>query len=144
MDNRRSISLNICSSIGKQIGKWVLIERNQSSYITSRLVDGSVWEQWVSQWNNTPESFGLLLYLLLMSPATTVFSANFSVSCQIPGERRKLNREITCTSCLNLYHLYLFDTNTCLYFLSFDYSRFLIVPGWKLRHLLRYFCYFIR
>ena len=68
----------------------------------------------VSQWNNTPETYGLLLYLLFMSPVMIVHSTVFSIVSNSSDSCTKLKRIVT------LNQLF-------FQFFSFDHSCFMSV-----------------
>ena len=68
----------------------------------------------VSQWNNTPATYGLLLYLLFMPPVMIVHSTVFSIVSNSSDSCTELKRIVT-------FNLLFFQ------FFSFDYSCFTIV-----------------
>ena len=79
-----------------------------------RSINRWVYVRTVSQWNNTPETYGLLLYLLFMSPVMIVHSTVFSVMSNSSDSCTKLKRIVT-------FNLLFFQ------FFSSDYSCFMIL-----------------
>ena len=79
-----------------------------------RSINRWLYVRTMSQWNNTPETYGLLLYLLFMSPGMTVHSTVFSIVSNSSGNCIKLKRIVTFNQ--------LFSQ-----FFPFDYSCFMIV-----------------
>ena len=103
---------------------WTLVWENESELKETtvrdfqlrdyRSINRWVYVRTVSQWNNTPETYGLLLYLLFMSPGMTVHSTVFSIVSNSSDNCIKLTRIVTFNQ--------LFSQ-----FFSFDYSCFMIV-----------------
>ena len=69
-----------------------------------RSINRWVYVRTVSQWNNTPETYGLLLYLLFMSPVMIVHSTVFSIVSNSSDSCTKLKRIVT----FNLFSVLLF------------------------------------
>ena len=85
-------------------------------------------------WNNTPESYGLLLYLLLMSSVARVCSTNFLLTCHASLiSVENYEEKSSFNSCLNLLFFNVFDSLSII-FVSW------LSSAWK----FKFFSYSIR
>ena len=93
--------------------QFTAIKNNRSNFTENPLTDPL---RTANLWNNTPESYGLLLYLLLMSSVARVCSTNFSLTCHASLiSVENYEEKSSFNSCLNLLFFNVFDSLSIIF-----------------------------